>query len=127
VGYDDEESLRIKVNWMKSQGYGGWMVWALDLDDFSGSFCGEGTYPLMRAMNDELGVVLPSTTQGPSTTPGPNDPDKLDELCRDLGDGTHAIPWDKNSFVMCSHGKGWFYECPPGTVYNPERKICDYD
>lgn len=26
------------------------MVWAPDLDDFSGTYCGQGTYPLLRKM-----------------------------------------------------------------------------
>ena len=30
------------------------MFWALDLDDFNGSQCGEGTYPLLKAVNRAL-------------------------------------------------------------------------
>ena len=42
-----------KVKYVKQHHYGGVMVWALDLDDFSGS-CGQGKYPLLNAIQDEL-------------------------------------------------------------------------
>ena len=35
---------------MKAQDYGGFMIWALDLDEFRGY-----QYPLLSAMNDQLG------------------------------------------------------------------------
>lgn len=43
----------IQTQYIKQHHYGGVMVWALDLDDFSGS-CGQGKYPLLHAINDEL-------------------------------------------------------------------------
>lgn len=43
VGYDDEESLKLKVNSLiKEKNLLGAMFWALDLDDFSGTVCGQG-------------------------------------------------------------------------------------
>lgn len=56
VGYDDVDSLRIKVRWMKQNSFGGVMVWALDLDDFKNT-CDFGPYPLLNAINQELGAV----------------------------------------------------------------------
>lgn len=32
------------------------MVWTLDLDDFSGTFCGRGQYPLIRYLKTCLGA-----------------------------------------------------------------------
>ncbi|XP_057303986.1 chitotriosidase-1-like [Hydractinia symbiolongicarpus] len=49
VGYDDEESIAYKVhNIIKKKHLGGFMVWSLDLDDFSNQ-CGRGKYPLIKA------------------------------------------------------------------------------
>nr|XP_020739038.1 acidic mammalian chitinase-like [Odocoileus virginianus texanus] len=42
------------------------MVWAIDLDDFLGSFCNEGKYPLIRKLQSLLGLsseCTPSATK----------------------------------------------------------------
>lgn len=54
--YDDVEDIRRKVRFAKSLGLGGGMVWALDLDDFRGR-CGCGKHPLLRALNQEFGLI----------------------------------------------------------------------
>jgi chitinase len=53
VGYDNEASLREKVRFIKDNGYGGTMVWALQLDDVKGGFCGKGHFPLANAIKSE--------------------------------------------------------------------------
>ncbi|XP_033630916.1 chitotriosidase-1-like [Asterias rubens] len=65
VGYDDEASLRIKVDYLKEKKLGGAMVWAIDMDDFNG-ICGE-RWPLMKAINSALGLE----GDGPESTDEP--------------------------------------------------------
>lgn len=53
VGYDDSESVKIKVNYVTRHCLAGAMVWSIDLDDFSG-LCSEETYPLTRSILENL-------------------------------------------------------------------------
>lgn len=51
IGFDDERSIRNKMKWIKDNGYAGAMVWTVDMDDFTGNFCGgDVKYPLIGAM-----------------------------------------------------------------------------
>jgi len=47
VGYDDLESYKYKLDYLKKKGLRGTIVWAIDLDDMR-------TYPLLNAMKDAL-------------------------------------------------------------------------
>lgn len=149
VGYDDKESLTIKVNWMKSNGFGGWMIWALDLDDFSGAYCGEGPYPLLTTLNRALGggidpnpptqppTIAPPPTKKPEVTAEPpatnapptQDPDfgSIDEFCKKNGDGLYPYPNDPSHYIQCSHGTGYKGICGRGTIFDPTFKICKVD
>ena len=42
---------RCQAQLIKDNGYGGWMVWSMAMDDFSGKFCGQGRYPLLKSIN----------------------------------------------------------------------------
>lgn len=41
---------------MQEQKFGGAFVWALDLDDFAGRFCGEGSHPLLAHLRKLLAI-----------------------------------------------------------------------
>lgn len=45
------------------------MVWALDMDDFTGSFCNQGRYPLIKTLQTELRG--PGAGGSPSLNSGP--------------------------------------------------------
>jgi len=70
VGYDNPTSIAIKSQYIKDKGLGGGMIWALDLDDFTGS-CGDGNYPLLTTINRILGG---ETWTPPATTFKPPQP-----------------------------------------------------
>lgn len=52
VSYDNLESIAAKTKFIKSQRLGGAMIWSLDFDDFNGQACGQGKYPLLKAINN---------------------------------------------------------------------------
>jgi len=146
IGYDDEQSLTTKVKWMKAQGYGGWMIWALDIDDFNGNFCGKGKYPLLNAMNQALGdgggtfpppPTRPTQKPGVSTTtaeptPAPSQgptpkPGACVDSCKGVSDGIYASCEGCNKFVECyNSGTKITKVCSPGTVYDDVKKMCDF-
>jgi len=53
VGYDDIAMIRLKSQWVMDNNFGGGMIWALDLDDFTNT-CGCEKYPLLRTINRVL-------------------------------------------------------------------------
>ncbi|CAF5129739.1 unnamed protein product, partial [Rotaria socialis] len=38
IGYDNVRSVKLKMKFLKDQGYGGVIIWSLDLDDKTGDF-----------------------------------------------------------------------------------------
>ncbi|CAF1050004.1 unnamed protein product [Adineta ricciae] len=75
IGYDDPESVRNKCEYVKQEGLGGAMIWALDMDDASGKFCRKNRkkrlrrFPLINAMKEVFETNEQTTQQ--STTPLP--------------------------------------------------------
>nr|XP_046237257.1 acidic mammalian chitinase-like [Scatophagus argus] len=122
VGYDDMRSYSSKVQWMTANNLGGAHVWTLDMDDFGGSFCSAGTYPLINHLRMSMGFApKPTTTPAPTTTKDP-----MAEFCRGRPDGLYTNPADRNTYFQCFRGNTYLQRCQPGLIYWDSCKCCNW-
>ncbi|XP_060794065.1 acidic mammalian chitinase-like [Neoarius graeffei] len=121
AGFDTKESFDIKVAYLKDNKFGGAFVWALDLDDFTGQFCGLGKYPLISELRKLLTNGPPAVpTEGPSPLAIPH------QYCAVKKDGLYPNPFDNKSFILCAAGRNFVQACPAGTVYNESCHCCNW-
>jgi len=152
VGFDNRESFEIKARYLKDNHFGGAFVWALDLDDFAGQFCGQGNYPLISHLNSLLFSdlpPLPSTTTGPSiipTTAGvaptttttttattittatttTSNTAPSSDFCKGKADGLYTCRENLHHFYQCFHGRTYIQRCAAGLVFNEKCNCCDW-
>uniref|UniRef100_A0A3P9Q588 chitinase n=1 Tax=Poecilia reticulata TaxID=8081 RepID=A0A3P9Q588_POERE len=122
VGYDDKRSISSKVQFMTSASLGGAHVWTLDMDDFSGSFCSDGQYPLVNHLRMSMGFApKPTTTPRPTTTRDP-----IADFCAGRPDGLYENAADKTTYFQCFQGITYLHHCQPGLVYWDSCKCCNW-
>ncbi|KAM7423388.1 hypothetical protein PAMA_011108 [Pampus argenteus] len=122
VGYDDKRSYSSKVQWMTANNLGGAHVWTMDMDDFAGSFCEMGAYPLINHLRVSMGFPpKPTTTPAPTTTKDP-----MANYCHGRPDGLYENPTDKNTYFQCFKGNTYLHHCQPGLIYWDSCKCCDW-
>ncbi|KAL8586312.1 hypothetical protein ACOMHN_058692 [Nucella lapillus] len=63
VGYEDVYSVKDKAYYVETRSYLGVAIWTPALDDFTGTACDQGLYPLMTSLND---VLCPGRAKGGS-------------------------------------------------------------
>ncbi|XP_034552002.1 acidic mammalian chitinase-like [Notolabrus celidotus] len=153
VGFDNRRSFEIKTQYLKDNKYGGAFVWALDLDDFAGSFCGQGNYPLIgylrHLLDSDIPIPSPETTHHPvvtTTRPGPGSTTSAATLapstatakpttagvapgsgfCGGKADGLYTNDKDGSSFYHCADGQTYLQRCPLNLVFNEKCTCCDW-
>ncbi|XP_051890536.1 acidic mammalian chitinase-like [Pristis pectinata] len=132
VSYDNLRSYEKKVEWLKNNSFGGAMVWTIDQDDYEGTSCNQGKYPLIN----KLKVMLSSGSEPkeiPEVTPLPTStsPDsQLSTMCPNLEfcqgkkNGNYEVECAADSFYRCTDNDTHIQNCPRGTFYNSIRDKC---
>uniref|UniRef100_A0A8C9S1U3 Acidic mammalian chitinase n=1 Tax=Scleropages formosus TaxID=113540 RepID=A0A8C9S1U3_SCLFO len=134
VGYDNVKSFGIKVQWLMKEKFGGAMVWTIDMDDFLGTFCNQGKYPLINVLHKALGLDQASKTiilyayhqiggssRSSSGTGGMNS-----SFCVGKANGMYVDPSNKNKFYECSGGLTYFQSCAAGLVFDSSCSCCNW-
>ncbi|KFQ58310.1 Acidic mammalian chitinase, partial [Pelecanus crispus] len=144
VGYDNVKSFNIKVDWLKKNNFGGAMVWDLALDDFTGTFCKEGKYPLITTLKNGLGLQngdsVPPTQPNPPITEAPNQGSGTgsrgsgsntggsggSHFCAGKANGIYADPANQKKFYNCTNGKTFVQSCPHGLIFDTSCSCCNW-
>ncbi|XP_062300577.1 LOW QUALITY PROTEIN: acidic mammalian chitinase-like [Scomber scombrus] len=141
IGYDNVKSFQNKVQWLKQGGFGGAMVWTLDLDDFSGTFCGQGKYPLINTLKSGLGTgascsartdplppVAPTQQLQPKPGGGSGNGGSSagSGFCAGKANGPYPDPTNKNHFYECQQGHTYTQSCAAGLVFDNSCKCCNW-
>ncbi|XP_076430887.1 acidic mammalian chitinase-like isoform X3 [Peromyscus maniculatus bairdii] len=143
VGYDNVKSFSVKAQWLKQNNFGGAMIWAIDLDDFTGSFCDQGKFPLTSTLNKALGVPTascpapdlptdqvtspPVTGNGSGSGSGSGDGSSEGSgFCAGKADGLYPVADDKNAFWHCHNGVTYQQHCQAGLVFDTSCSCCNW-
>ncbi|XP_077429394.1 chitinase, acidic.1 [Vanacampus margaritifer] len=122
VGYDNQRSFSSKVEFMTRKELGGAHVWTLDMDDFTGGFCGTGSYPLINHLRMSMGFpTKPTTTPAPTTTRDP-----ITTFCHGRPDGLYANTAEITTYFQCFQGHTYLHRCQPGLIYWDSCKCCNW-
>ncbi|CAH4032079.1 unnamed protein product [Pieris brassicae] len=149
VSFDDDFMIRHKAEFVRAMDLGGAMIWALDLDDFTGKYCGCGKYPLLTTINHVLRghdaptrcgleeIEIPPSIETTTalqpvqtTTPPLSDTeiDTDDEVTSIEGtsctSGFRADAVDCTKYYLCIGGRYMQLACPPPLVWNQNH--CDW-
>ncbi|KAL0842015.1 hypothetical protein ABMA28_014232 [Loxostege sticticalis] len=135
VSFDDDFMARHKAEYVRAMGLGGSMAWSLDLDDFTGKYCGCGKAPLLTTINHVLrGREAPppcsleemkgSSPEGPVAVPGiPSKPDipepEQEPMIVDIEHHHHEDHGDRESSGSSLDGK----PCS-GAVFKADDSDC---
>uniref|UniRef100_A0A8C9CFF5 chitinase n=1 Tax=Phocoena sinus TaxID=42100 RepID=A0A8C9CFF5_PHOSS len=132
IGYANPKSftLKVRARWLEHWGS---MVWNIGLDDFTGTFCGQGKYPFMHALKSALSVSTPSckvptsTMGSPTNTVAPGSGSTGESgFCAGKSNGLYPSPTSKCTFYNCVDGCTYKEACQTGLVFDTSCSCCNW-
>lgn len=132
VGYDNEASIKLKVQYAKSKGLAGVMVWSIETDDFHGLSGVKN--PLLKAINEELGssasnagsIASTTTTSTSTTTTTTASPNSNSLVCTESGYFRSSS--DCSIYYYCSSASSTpdMLRCSSGLYYDTSTGVCNW-
>ncbi|XP_014671919.1 PREDICTED: probable chitinase 3 [Priapulus caudatus] len=128
ISYDNEQSVREKVTFLKERRLAGAMLWTLDFDDYTGKFCGAGDYPLLRTIDAELQKPDPdeiidwneyTTTPPPTTTETTETTGSSAPTSEEPSTGSTGSPSVEDYVIFC-YFTNWAQWRTPPAKFLPE-------
>nr|XP_054541576.1 acidic mammalian chitinase [Pan troglodytes] len=142
VGYDNVKSFDIKAQWLKHNKFGGAMVWAIDLDDFTGTFCNQGKFPLISTLKKALGLqsasctaaaqpiepitAAPSGSGNGSRSSSSGGSSGGSGFCAGRANGLYPVANNRNAFWHCVNGVTYQQNCQAGLVFDTSCDCCNW-
>ncbi|XP_026224645.1 acidic mammalian chitinase-like isoform X2 [Anabas testudineus] len=140
VGFDNRQSFEIKAQYLKDNKFGGAFIWSLDLDDFAGQFCGQGSYPLIGFLRSLLETDHPgpatttsgattattATTVTTTTTAKTTTTSAESSFCDGKSNGLYINDINSNFFYQCVNQQTYVQKCPANLVFSERCTCCDW-
>uniref|UniRef100_A0A2K5CNU4 Acidic mammalian chitinase n=1 Tax=Aotus nancymaae TaxID=37293 RepID=A0A2K5CNU4_AOTNA len=134
VGYDNVKSFEIKQN-----NFGGAMVWAIDLDDFTGTFCDQGKPTSLLLLLYVSGCMAPAQPIEPITavpsdsgsgsgsgSSGSGGSSGGSGFCAGKANGLYPVANNRNAFWNCLNGVTYQQNCQAGLVFDTSCDCCNW-
>ncbi|GFO39145.1 chitinase-3-like protein 1 [Plakobranchus ocellatus] len=128
ITYDDMQSVIEKINYVKDSKLGGVFISSLADDDFSGTFCGQGPYPLTQAVKAALALArenCPPGTYGAvdergcfPCPKGSYQPESAQTACLPCPEGLTTPDTGADAIDKC------MVDCPSGHEFSQVRQQC---
>lgn len=139
VGYENEKSIGLKVDYIKKEDLGGIMIWSIESDDFKG-VCSQKRYPLLTLINEMLHETIQSDlfNRGPEVSQHQvlasnydvnviNSTQTINEdsICQGKN-GYVRDPENCGKFYFCDNGEIFGFVCPSALNFDLRMLTCNY-
>lgn len=126
VGYDNVQSIEYKVQLAQHYNLGGIMFWAVDIDDFRGTFCNQGKYPLMTAAKKVWHEGYVPTDSPITGTPGTGTTQSTPSSGACVHGEYYPDEKDCAHYTLCANDQFIPFDCAPGLYYDPVIGTCNW-